>query len=56
MNKENSKASIAQVRNNSRGPVENKRPIIPTGDDLDAQDIDAKLNRLQNLLKMAKST
>lgn len=54
VNKENTKAG---VRANSRGPVEQaKRPIIPTGEDIDGQDIEQKLNRLQDLLKMAKGS
>jgi hypothetical protein len=52
MNKENN--AKTRVRNDSRGPVETKRTIIPSGEEIEGQDIDQKLNRLQDLLRMAK--
>jgi hypothetical protein len=33
MNKENN--TITKIRDDSRGPVENKRTIIPTGDEIE---------------------
>lgn len=54
INKENNQK--ATVRSDSRGPVESKRTLIPTGDEIEGQDIEQKLNRLQDLLKMAKGS
>jgi hypothetical protein len=54
MNKENN--AKTRVRNDSRGPVETKRTVIPSGEEIEGQDIDQKLNRLQDLLRMAKGS
>ena len=53
VNKEN--ARVGQ-RVNSRGPVESKKTFIPSEEDIEEKNIDAKLNRLQDLLKMAKGS
>jgi len=54
VNKANAKG--ANSRANSRGKPEVKRTILPSGDEIEEQDIEQKLNRLTDLLKMAKGS